>query len=133
MATARGTGGDGPGLMDHAKDTARAKLGEQQRVAASGIGDFARSLRQAAGQSGGDGTGEGSTLAARAAHGVADRLERLSGTLRDEDLDSVVRQAESFARREPLLFFGAAVAAGFVALRLLKSAAPSRDEISRRM
>lgn len=132
MDTAHGAGGDARRLMDDAKDTARAKLGEQQRAAATGIGDFARTLREAAGKGGGDGE-QGGTLATRAAQGLADRLEGLSGTLHGKDLDSVVRETESFARREPLLFFGAAVAAGFVALRLLKSATPGPDEISRRM
>lgn len=117
-------------LMNEAKETARAKLDEQQRAAATGVGNFGRALREAARRTDEDG---GGTLAGRAADAVGERLEKLSDTLRSKDLDTVVREAEAFARREPLLFFGAAVAAGFVAMRLVKGAAPGSDEISRRM
>lgn len=52
---------------------------------------------------------------------MADGLERLSGTLRTKELDEMVRDVESFARGQPLAFFGAAMAAGFVAMRFLNS------------
>ncbi len=115
-------------VFDDAKDTARAKMGEQQRAAATGVGEFARALREAAHRG-----GERSTLASRAAETAADRLEQLSGVLKNKDLDSVVRDCESFARREPALFFGAAVAAGFIAMRLLKGAAPNAEDVQRRL
>jgi len=115
-------------VLDDAKDSARAKLGEQQEAAATGMGDFARALREAARN-----TGDKDTLAARAAHTAAERLERLSGALKNKDIDSVVRDAESFARREPMLFLGAAVAAGFIAMRLLKGSAPQAEDVQRRM
>jgi len=65
-------------------------------------------------------------------------LERLSGTLRNKDLDGMVRDAESFARRQPLVFFGAAMAAGFLAVRFLKSSSeatqpPPADRADRPM
>jgi ElaB/YqjD/DUF883 family membrane-anchored ribosome-binding protein len=115
-------------VLNEAKDAARGKLGEQQQAAATGVGDFARVLREAARN-----TGDRNTLAARAAEGAAERLERLSGTLKSRDIDSVVREAESFARREPMLFLGASIAAGFLAMRLLRSAAPDTDDVQRRM
>lgn len=115
-------------VMNEAKDAARARLGEQQEAAATGVGDFARALREAASN-----TGDSNTLASRAAHTAAERLERLSGALKSRDIDSVVRDAESFARREPMLFLGAAVAAGFIAMRLLKGSAPQAEDVQRRM
>jgi ElaB/YqjD/DUF883 family membrane-anchored ribosome-binding protein len=115
-------------VLDDAKGSAKAKLGEQQQAAATGVGDFARALRDAARSS-----GDSNTLAARAAETAAERLERLSGALKNKDIDSVVRDAESFARREPMLFLGVAVAAGFIAMRLLKGSAPQTDDIQRRM
>jgi hypothetical protein len=33
----------------------------------------------------------------------------------------VLREVESFARRQPLMFFGAAMAVGFLAVRFVKS------------
>ncbi|HEX5476911.1 MAG TPA: hypothetical protein VFX09_03570, partial [Burkholderiales bacterium] len=57
----------------------------------------------------------------RVADLAADGLERLSGTLRNKDLDTLVGDVESFARRQPAAFFGVAIAAGFLAVRFVKS------------
>lgn len=115
-------------VLNEAKAAVRGRLDEQQQAAATGVGDFARALREAARN-----TGDSDTLASRAAHTAAERLERLSGALKSRDIDSVVRDAESFARREPMLFLGAAVAAGFIAMRLLKGSAPQAEDVQRRM
>jgi len=56
-----------------------------------------------------------------------DGLRRFSDTLRNKDLDQMVREAESFARRQPALFLGAAALAGFLAVRFLKSSSPRDD------
>jgi hypothetical protein len=116
-------------VMGDAKEAAQTKLNEQRQAAASGLGDFAGALRTAAR----DMNGRNATVA-RFAETAAERLERLSGTMNGKDLDGIVREAESFARREPMLFFGAAVAAGFLAIRFLKSGgAPNTQEPTRRM
>jgi hypothetical protein len=52
---------------------------------------------------------------------AADGLERLSGTLRSRDVDSLLGDVQSFARSQPALFFGAALAGGFLAARFLAS------------
>jgi hypothetical protein len=109
--------------MAQAKDEVRVKLGEQQQVAASSLGDIAGALRTTAGQ-----MRERNAMAAQAAERAAEGLERLSGTLRSKDLDTMVRDVESFARRQPMLFLGAAVGAGFLAIRFLKSSSPSSGE-----
>ena len=118
-------------LKDSAKDSARAMLGEQQRATAGGLDQFAGALRKAAGDMGEGGSGQVS----RVAQSAADGLERLSRSLREQDFDGLVREAESFARRQPVVFFGAAVAAGFLAMRFLKASnrqasetgSPARD------
>jgi hypothetical protein len=102
-----------------AKDVARTKLDEGQQAAASGLGELAGCLRTAARQ-----VGERNGTVARVAESAAERLEQLSGTLRSKDLDTLVRDTESFARREPMVFLGAAMAAGFIAIRFLKSGRP---------
>ena len=53
----------------------------------------------------------------------ADTTERFSNTLRDKDLHSVCSEAKSFSRREPALFLGGVIAAGFLASRFLRSSA----------
>jgi len=102
---------------NNTKETARTVLGEQQRAAAGGLGDFASVLRKAAREM--DGGRQSS--ACRLAESAADGLEQFSGTLRNKDLNGLMHDVESFARRQPVAFFGAAIAAGFLAVRFLKS------------
>jgi hypothetical protein len=96
-----------------AKEAARSRVGEGQQAAAKGLGDFAGALRQAA-----HGVDESPVPVARLADTVADGLERLSGTLRSKDLNSLLRDTESFARRQPV---------GFLAVRFLRSSAASQS------
>lgn len=111
------TTGTGNALWNDAKETARSKLSEQQQAAAGSLGDFAGALRKSAQEL----KGGQHQSAARFAQTAASSLEQLSGSLRNKDLDGMLRDAESFARRQPVAFFGAALLAGFVAVRFLKS------------
>jgi hypothetical protein len=112
-------------VWSETRDSARSAVERRQKDAASGIGDLAGALRSSAQDLGSRNSDTMATLV----RGAADRLEQLSGTLRNKDLDTLIRDAEAFARREPALFFGAAVAAGFLGLRLLKASRPqSADE-----
>ncbi len=52
---------------------------------------------------------------------AADQVERVSGYLRETDVDEIVDEARGFARRRPGVFLGGAVALGFLATRFLKS------------
>lgn len=124
-------------LWGDAKEVARSAAGEQQQAAARGLDDFAGALRQAAGEGNG-----GSATTSRVAASVADSLERLSTRLKERDLVTLVNDVEDFARAQPLVFFGAAVATGFFAMRFLKSSesapasarsARSSAQMSRRM
>lgn len=114
MASGTGTGN---ALWSDAKETARSKFSEQQQAAASSLGDLAGALRRSAEQM----QGGQSRSAARFAQTAASGLEQLSGALKNRDLDGIVRDAEGFARRQPMAFFGAAVLAGFLAVRFMKS------------
>ena len=99
-----------------AVQAARSLIGEQQQAAASGLGEFANVLRRAAR----DGSGADSPVA-RIAESAADNLQRFSDSLRERDLDGLLRDAESFARRQPAVFIGAAALVGFLAVRFLKA------------
>ena len=106
------------GMLDDAKEAARSKLNAQKDGAASGIDNVAGALRNVARQDGGENRNDalGSLTAS-----AADGLERLSGNLRNKDVGTMLRDVESFARRQPLAFFGLTVAAGFLAVRFLKA------------
>ena len=107
-------------VWKEARNSARESVERRRHEAASGIGELAGALHSSAEDLG----QRHRETVAGLVHGAADGLDRLSGTLRSKDLDTLVRDAEAFARREPVLFFGAAVAAGFMALRLLKTGRP---------
>jgi hypothetical protein len=102
-----------------AKDTVRSSLTEQKDGAASSLGEFAGALRKASQDSGGG-------SAAHMADWAASGLERVSATLRSNDLNGMMREVESFARSQPVAFFFAAAAAGFLATRFLKAGAPEQ-------
>jgi hypothetical protein len=104
-------------LWQDAKDGARSMLDEQKHSAASGINDLAAALRTSAKDLG----GRNQATVARIAQSAAASLDQISGALQRRDLDGLVREAESYARRQPLVFFGAAVLAGFCAMRFVKS------------
>ncbi|HET7879833.1 MAG TPA: hypothetical protein VFL55_03035 [Acetobacteraceae bacterium] len=53
----------------------------------------------------------------------ADRLSDFAQTLRSNDLNTLLARAEDFARRQPVLFTGAAMAAGFMLSRAVGTAA----------
>jgi hypothetical protein len=112
-------------IWSETKNSARAILGDQQQAAASGLGQFAGALRKAAREMG---HGAEQAPMSRAIESAADGLERFSSSLRERDLDGLVRDVESFARRQPLVFFGAAVAAGFLAMRFMKATSPRNEE-----
>ena len=99
------------------KEQATGALNQQKETAASSLGSFAGALRKAARES--DGGNQAST--ARMAEWAADGLERVSSTLRTKDLDGIMREVQSFARSQPVAFFCAAAAAGFLASRFFKA------------
>lgn len=61
---------------------------------------------------------------------AADGLSRLSHDLRDKDLDTLIDNVNDYARRQPGVFLGGAVAAGFLLSRFLKSGKSSHAPTS---
>jgi hypothetical protein len=100
-------------------------LDGQRLAAADRIGRTASALRSAAEQMR---TQEAGGLA-RLAEDAAERMDAASRRLRDEDLPSLVASASELARRQPVAFFAAAVAAGFALSRFLKASASRRENL----
>jgi len=105
-------------LQDVAQ-SARETLAQQKDGAANHLGNLAGTLRKAARES----DGGADAPAAHMTEWAADALERVSATLRSNDLNGMMRQVESFARSQPVAFFFAAAATGFLATRFLKAGA----------
>ncbi|MBC7944003.1 MAG: hypothetical protein H7X91_01770 [Burkholderiales bacterium] len=104
-------------LMTDAKQKGQSMIDEKKQLAADEIAGMANVLRKTAENLSQEDQITTSHYAEQAAAG----LDRLSTTLRDRDITTLLHQAESFARRSPGLFFGGAVAVGFFFSRFVKS------------
>ena len=58
---------------------------------------------------------------------AAEQVDRLAHFLDEREVSEIVGEIEGFARRQPALFLGGAVAVGFVTARFLKSSSRSRQ------
>src|SRR5690606_27248368 len=94
---------------DDAREVARSKLNEQKELAAGGINEVAGALREVAQRQRSDGAGQ---PLAQLTSSAAEGLEQLSQTLRSKDVGTMLRDMDDFARKQPAVFFGVAVAAG---------------------
>jgi vacuolar-type H+-ATPase subunit E/Vma4 len=111
-------------VADNVKESARSAASEQKNQAAERLSGFADALRTAAS----DLDQRGQSVASGFVRQAAEGLEHVSGAVRTHDLDDLVETVESFARRQPVVFLGSAVLAGFGLARFIKSSAERRRE-----
>jgi hypothetical protein len=112
---------DARNAIDQTKQQAVSMLSEQKRAAAGQIEGFAKALRKTVEEL----NAQDRQPAARYVDQAADGLDRLSHSLRNQDIDALKTQVQDFARRKPGAFLGGAVAAGFLMARFLKSSSRS--------
>ena len=110
-------------LANQAQEVASTQANAQMTRAASLLNGVAQTIHQT-----GDSMRDEQPQIASIADQAATRVEGFSDYLRNRDFNDVVRDAESYARREPLLFLGAAFAVGFIAARFLKASAPQSSQ-----
>lgn len=103
--------------VQSAKERGESMLEESKRALANEVGGIERALRRTASEL----EREHQRAAGRYAERAANSLEQISHALREQDLDALIERTEDFARREPGVFLGGAVAAGFLLTRFLKS------------
>ena len=96
-------------------DTRSTQAGEQVSSAADAMRRTGEQLRQ-----------EGKDGPAKLMDQVAERGERLGSYLTDSNGDRILRDVESFARRQPWLFVGGSAVLGFFASRFLKASSSRR-------
>lgn len=113
-----GDSGKAQAAWNDTKASVRSALNEKQRSTAADIHEFAGALRSAARNI------DRHSPVGRVAEQAADSLEHFSGKLRSKDLDGLIHDVQSFARSQPAVFLGMAVAAGFLAARFVKSSSP---------
>jgi hypothetical protein len=126
-------GTQAPSLIDQAKDKASAAAEGQKAGLADQIDGFADSIHK----SGEQFKGQQDWIASAVERGATE-LSSLATSLRENDLGTLLRQVQGFARQQPALFIGASFAAGFALSRFGKIVAadlstddlPTMPEIS---
>jgi hypothetical protein len=103
--------------MDKAKDTVKSQLSNQKEKAVSTLGNFTDALHQTGHQLRQSGQG----VFGGYADSLAGQIDRAVDYLRENDIDDLTAQVESFARRQPALFIGGAFVVGVALARFLKS------------
>ena len=111
-------------LAGQARQTVAGSLDSQKGAAA----DFIAELAQTVQRSGEEFEGRQDWIASAIGRG-ADELNTFANSMRDKDLGELAGQVASFAKRQPALFVGASLAAGFAVARIGKVVA---GDLSRR-
>jgi len=99
--------------------------GEQKDLFAEQIGGVASAMDKVAGE-----LESTSSTSARYARMIADNADKMSATIRDNDVDALFNMAQDFGRRQPAAFLGAAALLGFAASRFLMATARRPVETS---
>lgn len=105
-------------LVDQAKQRIAGQATAGKEALAAQIEGFAGSVQRSGEQFAGK-----QDWIARAIGGGAQELNSLAQTLRQTDVSTLLTQVQSFAKRQPGVFAGASLAAGFALARLGKVAA----------
>jgi ElaB/YqjD/DUF883 family membrane-anchored ribosome-binding protein len=111
-------------VSDKASDVARQGMSTGMTQAGDQLDAVAKALRNS-----GDQLRDEQPRMANLADTAADQVEELADRLRNTQPDELIRDAESFARRQPMLVVGGAFLLGAAAARFLK-ASPDRGSRS---
>jgi hypothetical protein len=106
-----------------AKDSASSSLSQSRHEAADRIGGIASAVRSTSDHL----RSENQPGVANLTDSLADQVERLSSYLRDRDLTAFRNDLEGFARRQPAVAVGVALALGMLGARFIKSSQRSGD------
>src|SRR3712207_3617376 len=104
-------------LANRGTEQAKRQLASQKHNASQRLTPVQSALRETGHQLRNQGQGPVAGYVEQA----ADQVERFSTYLRETDVDEIIDEVRSFARRRPRLFLGSAAAIGFFATRFLKS------------
>lgn len=116
--------------MQDVAQQARGKTADQLRTQindrSSQAGDQLVSAAQAMRRTSDQLRVEGNDRMADLVESVVGRSERLGGYLRAADGDKILRDVESFGRRQPWLMVGGSAVVGFLASRFMKASSSGR-------
>ena len=134
---AKSAAGDAAGQVSSLVDQVKDKASEAAEGPKAGLADQIDGFADAVHKSGEEFKGQQDWIASAVERGATE-LSGLATSLRENDLGTLLRQVQGFARQQPALFIGAAFAAGFALSRFGKIVAadlstddlPTMPEIS---
>lgn len=103
-------------MAQSVKKRARAMADDQKDASADQLHGFARAIDQAADQLENE-----FPQAASYVHEAAQRVDNVSTMIRERSIEELLHEANHFARKNAIAFFGMSLAAGFALSRFLKS------------
>ncbi len=109
--------------VQRAGEQAQAVAEDEKQAVAGEVHNVAEALRRGAAQF----EDEDQPTLAGYVQQAADSLDSFSRNLGERSLDAMVTDLERFARRQPGLFLGGAVATGFLVTRFLKASSERRQ------
>ncbi len=104
-------------LTDQGRQQVKAQMATRKDQAAEKLGPIHMALHETAHQL----NEQGQDSIGQYVDKAALQVERFSEYLRESDVDQLMGEAQSFARRKPAIFLGSALALGFFGSRFLKS------------
>jgi hypothetical protein len=114
-------------VASQATDKLKQTVEGQKSAGADYVGGLADTIRRAAREFDGD-----LPIAGTYIRKAASQVEGVADTIRTGNFKDLVRDAQSFARRQPTAFLGMAMLVGFGAVRFLKSSANDSEGFSPR-
>lgn len=112
-------------VASQATDKLKDAVNDRKSSGAEYVGTLAETMRRAAREFDTD-----LPIAGTYIRKAAEQVDGVSEGIRNGNLNDLVQNAQSFARRQPTAFLGIAVLAGFGVVRFLKSSAESSSQSS---
>ena len=103
-------------VADQAGDKLKEAVSERKAAGADYVGGIAEAMRRA-----GKEFDQELPIAGKYIRKAASQVDEVADSIRTGDVGDLVRNAQSFARRQPTAFVAIAALAGFAAVRFLKS------------
>jgi len=118
--------------LGQVKDKAASVIDEQKTNIATSLTSVADSIRQVGENLGKDDQNQVAAFAGKYGENLAEQVEKFSNYINQKEIKELARDVEQFARRNPALFIGGALALGILAARFLKSSSSSNQNSRRR-
>jgi ElaB/YqjD/DUF883 family membrane-anchored ribosome-binding protein len=112
-------------MAGQATDKIKEAVADKKGAGAEYVGSLAETIRRAGREFDND-----LPIAGKYIRKAASQVENVADSIRSGDFHDLVRNAQSFARRQPTAFLGMAALAGFAAVRFLKSSSDAQEDVS---